>query len=223
MKIGTMLHLEYKKQGVSEILRYYCKIIEKNDHYLFIDYPVNERTRKTGFFHKGTHFLAMYIGKDQSVYQFRTELVSKVSLNVPALAIKLPNKDNIKRIQRREFVRIKSAVDVAVHSNNESFTPFTTVTDDISGGGMSIIVPQGINLEWNKIKNIWIWMVLEMYNGEYHYHNIKAKFVHINELKNGLQIASLKFVAIPQNIQQHIIRYCFERQREARKKELQSF
>ncbi|WP_164218986.1 flagellar brake domain-containing protein [Virgibacillus sp. YIM 98842] len=221
MKIGTLLQLEYKMDGVSEVLKYYCKIIDRNDRYLFIDYPVNEKTKKTELLPKGAHFFAAYIGKDQSVYRFRTELVSKVSLNIPALAIKLPNKEDLKRIQRREFVRVKSAVDIAVYSDNNSFSPFTTVTDDISGGGMSIIVPDGINLELSK--DIWIWMVLEMYNGEYQYHNIKAVFVHINKLNRGICIASLRFTALKQEIRQQIIRYCFEKQREARKKELQHF
>ncbi len=221
MNIGTLLQLEYKKDGVSEVLKYYCKIIERNEQYLFIDCPVNEKTKKTERFHKGAQFFAAYIGKDQSVYRFRTEVVSKVSFNIPALAIRLPNKEGIKRIQRREFVRVKSAVDIAVYSDNDSFSPFTTVTDDISGGGMSIIVPDGVNLELNK--DISIWMVLEMYNGEYQYHNIKAVFVHINKLNSGIQIGSLKFTGLKQKIRQQIIRYCFEKQREARKKELQHF
>ncbi|MFA1820692.1 flagellar brake domain-containing protein [Virgibacillus oceani] len=69
-----MLLLEYKKHG-SEVLKCYCKIIEKNDHYLFIDYPIEEKTRKTCYFRKGTIFFVAHIGRDQSVYQFRTELV----------------------------------------------------------------------------------------------------------------------------------------------------
>jgi len=223
MEIGTLIYLEYKKDGISEALKFYCKIIEKNDHYLFIDYPIEEKKKKTHFFRKGTNFVATFIGKDQSVYQFSTELVSKVNLNIPALAVKLPDKEKIKRVQRREFVRVKSAVDVAVHSKNESFIPFTTVTDDISGGGISIIVPNGIDLDLDQKKEVMVWMVLRINNKNYQYYNMNAEIVHINKLKSGLQIASLKFVSITYHIQQLIIRYCFEIQREARKKELQPF
>src|SRR5690625_1308164 len=121
MYIGAMIHLEYKQHNISETMKYYCKIIEKNDDYLFIDYPINDKTKKTSFFRNGTNFSVTYIGKDQSVYKFRTELVSKVNLNIPALALKLPQKKDIKRVQRREFVRIKSAVDAAVYATDESF------------------------------------------------------------------------------------------------------
>ena len=216
-----MLLLEYKKHG-SEVLKCYCKIIEKNDHYLFIDYPIEEKTRKTCYFRKGTNFSAIFIGKDQSVYQFRTELVSKANFKIPALALKLPQKEDIKRVQRREFVRIKSAVDIAVYASDDSFTPFTTVTNDLSGGGMSIILPKGTNLDHVESKKAVIWMVLEMNNGDYQYCYIKAEFVHIKEHLSGIQTASLKFTSITRNVQQQIIRYCFEKQREARKKELAS-
>ncbi|GAB3791792.1 hypothetical protein GCM10028868_06460 [Virgibacillus kimchii] len=62
-----------------------------------------------------------------------------------------------------------------------------------------------------------------MKNGEYQYHHIKSKLVHINKQRNGLQLASLKFVSVTHDIRQQIIHYCFDKQREARKKEWQSF
>lgn len=50
MEIGIMLQLEHKQDEISEFVTYSCKIAEKNKHYLFMDYPVNEITRKTEFF-----------------------------------------------------------------------------------------------------------------------------------------------------------------------------
>ncbi|MFA1820693.1 flagellar brake protein [Virgibacillus oceani] len=106
------------------------------------------------------------------------------------------------------------------YASDDSFTPFTTVTNDLSGGGMSIIMLNGTGLDHVESKKAVICMVLEMNNGDYHYCHIKAEFVHINEQRSGIQTASLKFTSITSNVQQQIIRYCYERQREARKKEL---
>ena len=39
------------------------------------------------------------------------------------------------KIQRSQFVRIETAVDVAIHPMNREFEPFTAMTEDISAGG----------------------------------------------------------------------------------------
>lgn len=215
MKIGTLLTLEIKQVKTNEVKRYRCKLVEKNEHYLFIDYPIEIRTNKTAYLPKGTHFSAEYIGKDQSVYAFHTEIVEKVKLNVPTLAIHFPGKDNLKRIQRREYVRIETAVDIAIHGSNH---PFTTVTYDISGGGMSVIIPSGKIIEEQEKVNIWL--VLQMYSGIYQYVTASTEVIRVKQSKDSANTASLKIVSITKPARQNIVQYCFEQQREARKKEL---
>lgn len=132
MKIGTVLQLLIT-QANKQNKKYRCKIIDKNDKYLFIDYPVDVKTKKTAFFNKDTLFDVFFIGEDEVVHHFRSRLAAKVKLNIKALAMTLP--EELKRVQRRNFVRVDAAVDIAVHSPDQPFPPFTTVTNDISGGG----------------------------------------------------------------------------------------
>lgn len=47
MKIGKSLNLEINKPGADETERYECKIIEKTDELLFVDYPIYTKTRKS--------------------------------------------------------------------------------------------------------------------------------------------------------------------------------
>ncbi|MEC5422445.1 flagellar brake domain-containing protein [Virgibacillus sp. C22-A2] len=216
MKIGTLLTLEFKK--AQQTIKYRCKVIEKNEKYLFIDYPIDTETKKTAYLSKGTKLSATYIGNDQSIYNFRTEIVKKVKLVVPALAIPLPDDDKVQRIQRREFVRIDTAIDVAIHSATNSIAPIVTVTSDISGGGVSIIIPRGRTLEEGS--KVTMWIVLHMHSGQYKYITAEAEVVLLKSINNTIQTASLKFTDITKQAQQTIIRYCFEKQRETRKKEL---
>ncbi|PAV29514.1 hypothetical protein CIL05_11655 [Virgibacillus profundi] len=218
MKIGTLLNLKLKDPHTGVIDKYRSKIIEKNEHYLFIDYPINEQTRKTAFLPKGTIFSAAFAETDKAIYQFRSEIVAKVKLNVPALAIKLPDKSKIQRIQRREFVRIDAAVDVAIHSSEYRFPPFATVTSDISGGGLSIIVPKGIDLDTGLTVDVWL--ALPFNSGKYEYVYTQAEIVFIKTINHSIVTASLKFISVTKKAQQIVISYCFEKQREARKKEL---
>jgi c-di-GMP-binding flagellar brake protein YcgR len=218
MKIGTVLHIELNNPKTKKNDKYRCKVIEINEHSLIIDYPINEITNKTAFLPKGRYFSVSYIGDDEAVYQFTSNITAKIRLNVPALAIEKPNKENIQRIQRREFVRIEATVDVAIHSIDQTFSPFVTVTSDISGGGLSIIAPHNHKLIIGDIVDTWITFL--MHENRYQYINVRTEVVFIKTLKNSIELVSLKFIELDKLSQQGIIRFCFEKQREARQKEL---
>ncbi|MUK87253.1 pilus assembly protein PilZ [Ornithinibacillus sp. L9] len=214
MKIGTILRLEENNKE-----KFRCKIIEKNERHLIIDYPINIKSKKTRVFKKDTILTASYVDEDNAVYRFKTVVKGKHKLNVPALSLQIPGQDEIERIQRREYVRIDTAVDLAVHSKNNTFAPFTTVSSDISGGGLSFIIPRGVNLE--ETETVTLLIVLHMNSGEYQYIGVEGEIVRVINNPNAANIASLKYTSITKPSQQHIIRYCFEVQREQRQKELQ--
>ncbi|MFD1360576.1 flagellar brake protein [Lentibacillus salinarum] len=214
MKIGTLLTLDVNNPETGKTQQYRSRVIGENAHALFIDLPIDNETNKTAFFAEGTPFKVIYIGQDQAVHMFHTEINSKAEGNVPALAIRPPEKEAIQTIQRRQYVRVNTAVDVAVHKVDDSFT---TVTADISGGGMSIILPDSHMLKTGEQAEIWV--VLQLKSGDYQYIHATAETIRLND-EGGVRTAALKFIAMHQNKQQSIIRYCFEKQLEARKKEL---
>ncbi|MFZ3578181.1 flagellar brake protein [Virgibacillus sp. DJP39] len=216
MEIGTQLTLTEKKTKKDESTNYRCKIIDKNERFLFIDYPVNIKTKRTVLLPKGTNLQTSYIGNDHSVYSFSTKVIAKANLNIPALAISIPDKDDIKRIQRRSFVRIETAVDVSIHSKEHNTKPFVTVTSDISGGGLLVILPS-IHL-LNENDSLDVWIVLEMQNGIFHYISTQSRVVRVITGSN-IHTASIKFENMSNHDQQVLIRYCFEKQRELRTKE----
>ncbi|MGJ9456834.1 flagellar brake protein [Oceanobacillus sp. CF4.6] len=218
MKIGKVLNLEVRDSRTGIVHEYYCKIIEKNKNYLMIDYPIHAQTKKTAFFPIGTLLSASFIGNDQAVYQFSSEIAARIKMNIPALAIHIPDQTDIKRIQRREYVRIETTVDVAVHSKDNQFPPFVTLTSDISGGGLAIITEKNIELEIGLKADLWL--PLQMQNAEYYYIYGQAEIVYIRDMNSRVNLISLKFISISKQDRQRIVRFCFEKQREARQKEL---
>lgn len=217
MKIGTLIHLEYKEAG--DILqKFRCKVIEKGGGKLFIDYPVNAATHRTSCFPVGTKFSAAYVGKDQVIYQFQTEITAKVNRTIPALAVTLPDKSRIKRIQRRKYVRVKSSLDLAVHSANDRFRPFTAITSDISGGGLSFLLPDRTGL--TEHESIELCIALQQSLEPPRFIQTTGEIVYIKTEGYSMPVASLKFTSIPIYEQQMIIQFCFEKQRQTRKKEL---
>lgn len=213
MEIGMTIVLEVIGLD-KEIEKYRSKIIEKNDNYIVTDYPINISNNKTAFLPIGTNVRISYTKKN-AVYQFNSEIVTKIKSKIPALAIPIPENTKIIRIQRRAFVRIESSVDVAIHSLNESFLPFTSVTKDISGGGLSVIVQNRDDIRiGDRVK---VYMALPTLSGEYFYIIVEAEIVFIKS-HNNIHSASLKFLNISKQDQQHIIQYCFDKERELRNK-----
>jgi c-di-GMP-binding flagellar brake protein YcgR len=213
-KIGLSLTLTYVQQG-KEDETYHCKLVDENENYLIIDYPVHEKTKKTKFFPAGTVLKASFVGGDQAIYQFTTKIASRVKRTVPAIAIPKPDPLEIKRIQRRQFVRIDTTLDIAIQ--REGMNGFATVTSDISGGGLSFIVPKGEKLD--RGETIHILIVLYFQSGKFVYINVPSEIVFIQE-KNRIRTCSVRFLKLNSKDRQRIISFCFEKQREMRKKEL---
>lgn len=215
MEIGTTLNLVIEEPDSNQILKYRSKIIEKNNEYLFIDYPINIATKREEFFPTGTEFTAIWINNHQNLYRFQTTLVKKVNLMIPALAITLPDLQSIEIIQRRDHLRIKTAVDIAIHCPNGTFSPFTTVTLDISGGGLAFKLPNGVKLK--EKQEILVWIALPMSN-ENKYMKLKSKVIRFQNTES-FQVVSVKFISISDKEEQNIIKFCFNKQREERMSE----
>ncbi|MDY0396550.1 PilZ domain-containing protein [Virgibacillus halophilus] len=123
----------------------------------------------------------------------------------------------MKRIQRRKFARIEIVSDVAIHSTDDSFQPFTTVTTDLSGGGLAFIIPKHINIHKTSVN---IWLAFELHRNM-SYLKITGDIVRIiDDGDHHIRSASVSFKDLTRNEEQIIIRYCFEKQRQARRKEL---
>ncbi|QHE52536.1 flagellar brake protein [Pontibacillus sp. HMF3514] len=211
LKIGMPITIELKHSDQEEAEVFRCKLVEYHDDVLYIDYPVNQTTGKTGFFFEGTQFKASFVGKDESVYVFETEVRGRKKLNIPVLALHFPGKEQILRIQRRQYVRVETAVDVSVHPPTGSGPTFTSTTVDISGGGAAVISSPNVELEQED--RIEVWFVIPLASGETQYIQTLSRVVRVwkGNAKEKDKI-SLEFEEIDENDRQLIIRFCFERQ-----------
>ncbi|MYL32725.1 pilus assembly protein PilZ [Pontibacillus yanchengensis] len=217
IKIGMPITLELKNAHDNHLETYRSKVVEEEEGVLYIDYPVNEQSGKTGFFLEGTQFKVTFVGTDGSVYVFHTDVRGRRKLTIPVLTLHFPEKEKLLRIQRRKYVRVESSVDASVHGVNETVTPFTTVTADISGGGAAIISPSAHTIEQNQLLEVWF--IIPLSSGEMHYIYTKSRVIRVcKENKDHNEKVSLEFENIDENDRQTIIRYCFEKQLSLRKR-----
>lgn len=216
LKIGDPLTLELKNRDKVE--KYKCKLAERKGTHLYIDYPINIMTSKTAFFIDGTQLKCSFVMKDGTVYSFETEVIGRIKQNIPMMILSYPGDELLMKIQRRQYVRIETSVDVAIHPLEGELKPFVTVTDDISAGGAAIIVPSELNL-YNGLM-VQAWMVFPMQNGEYHYFCFQAKVVRVIPLDGKRNKVSLEFNGVDSHQRQILLRFCFDRQVAMKKKGL---
>lgn len=216
MRVGETLFIEYKDPVTHEIQRYRSRIVEFTEEHLYIDLPVNEKTKKTGFFYIGTKFKA-WIYTESAMFSFVTEFIARKKENIPMLIMTYPGNESMERSQRRKYVRVSTSVDVAVHSPNNAFTPFNTYSVDLSGGGAAIALPHNHHLKEGML--IDCWFVLPMHSGDFNYLKLSCDVIRFYRDKNSTkERASLNFRNINESDRVNIIRFCFEKEIETRKK-----
>lgn len=216
IKIGDNLILEYKYSDNFE--QYKCKLVERKGNDLYIDYPMNMQTNRTVFLLEGTPLKASFITDSGSHYHFDTEVKGRIKLNIPMVILSYPGEENLIKIQRRQYVRVETSVDVAVHSPKGEFAPFTTVTDDISAGGTALLIDKKSSLKQDM--EMECWFVLPMQNGEFEYRKYRGKVVRIIDGQGQMNKASIQFFDTSGTDRQMLLRFCFERQLEMKKKGL---
>lgn len=214
IKIGDIITLELKYSDKFE--KYRCKLVEKQGNNIYIDYPINNDTNKTAFLLDGTQLKCTFLDSNGTVYLFESEVLGRVRQNIPMLKLSYPGEEHLVKIQRRQFVRIETSVDVAIQPKEIEFAPFTAVTDDISAGGVAIITNSETKLKQGM--KIYIWLVLPMQNGDYHYMKLESKVVRIIPMNKDLIKISIQFINPSPHERQLLLRFCFERQLALKKK-----
>jgi c-di-GMP-binding flagellar brake protein YcgR len=216
ISIGDVLTLEPKYSDLVE--RYKCKLVEQKGNDLYIDYPINLKTNRTVFLLDGTQLKVSFVASDGSVYLFDTEVKGRAKQNIPMLILTFPGKEHLIKIQRRQFVRVETPMDIAIHPTNSEFKPFTGITEDISAGGAAVLVPPNINIQAGMVINTYF--VLPMQNGDYHYLRLNCKVIRVIERNQSRNKVSLQFLDLTSNQRQHILRFSFERQLALKKKSI---
>ncbi len=213
IKIGTFLQLEQIKEErtISK-----CRVIETKKDKLYVDYPIDKETNRSNIFPVGTHFHVHFI-ENNSVFSFPSEIIGKAKVkNIPTLILSV-ELNNLQKIQRREFVRVEALLDVSVQSIDQQFDSFTTVTHDISGGGMALLVDKNDRIKQGELLDIMLILPLEK---KVEYLHIIGEALRIQERKEDKDILSVKFTEMDTHDQQSIVQYCFTKQLEERRKGL---
>lgn len=194
---------------------YKCKVADLENGYVYISYPINEATDKTVFLVNQTNLRITFLGRDNNVYAFNSSVIGRAVRNIPVIKLVLP--ESLKRVQRRQFVRVPVSLSVQFFSTKNEFLPFQTKMLDISAGGFAALLKDQVNLQ--KHHQIIVSFDIPDREGRILTLTLPATIIRISA-KTDREPArvSLLFANILSEDRENIIRYVFKRQLELKNK-----
>ncbi|SRR5690554_2966063 len=213
LKIGMHLTVGAYKYN------YRTKILELSNNKLYISYPVNENTGKTAYFIDINKVIVSFVSEEGNVYKFEALILGRKTINnVPVLIIERPPETEYVKVQRRDYFRVDLNLDVIITPKNHSERQLITTTKDISGGGFAAY-GSGKESMYKPHDEVTVLIVLPFNANDYYYVKAKAevrRIIYEDNERGG--ILTFKFTQIDDYTRDKIIKFCFDKQLENRKK-----
>ncbi|WP_308639118.1 flagellar brake protein [Paenibacillus silvisoli] len=215
-KVNQFLYLHVASSDEEEAaVEYKSRITDMDNDEVYIDVPIVEGTGKFKRLFLGDELSAHYISNDGVKSYFNTHVLGfKDDGSIKMIRLRKPDPESITTVQRRNFLRVSAELELAIQLAPN--VRFIAMTDDVGGGGVSFLadgkwpMKAGTELE--------CWLLLHYRNGTVDHAHFKAEIVRIKPLETGRNQVMVKFTGILDSERQRIIRYCFERQLDFRKR-----
>lgn len=193
------INLIYKKKN-GENEEYASRVISLDSEIeLMVENPSKEG--KEVHFLNGTRLDVVFQVENHDLHSFETEIVAKVREKINLL--KLRRLGEVKKLQRRNFYRVKSDLDVIVRRLGDVIFEETIILD-ISGGGLKFLSRQDFKL--GDLVELNITLLGEDLD-------LEAKVVKVDKIGFGKSEVSVEFYDLYEDDQNVIVKYVFEKQR----------
>lgn len=196
-----------------------CKVAKITENELHITYPIDQKTGRSVFLMNGTDLVVTFVTKNQIPYQFSCKVIGRKKEEIPVISLRYPGLDELKKIQRRRFLRVEAVLDTAAYPVNPEKKPFTTVTENISAGGLSMIIPEEYRFDLEEQIDVHINLPIDHDARKLVSATSQVKRMQWDE-KNKKRMLSVEFSAISEDHQQLLMKYCFHHQIELKQKGL---
>jgi len=221
-RVGQILQVTLvSPTGEANEPTYRTRIAEISGHIAAIEIPIEESTGKFRRIPAGSQLHVCYQSEDGIRYDFRSELIGERKEQLVLQLITIPPANQIKRMQRRHYLRVNAAFDLAVKLNdNLRMYHFLTKTIDLSGGGLSFRCSTQFRLKQGDLLQLWLAMPSRVGHVEHVHTKAEVTRVELPAVNSpeAKQQVSVKFVDIAQGEQAKVVRACYEQQLHQRRK-----
>lgn len=212
-KVNQMLHYHIASSDEEEAsIEYRSRIADEQEDSLLIEIPISEKSGRYKRLFLGDELSVFFVSEDGIKNYFDSHVLGFKEDGVRLIKIRRPEPDRITKVQRRSFLRVPAELEIAVKMSN--LVRFVCMTDDVGGGGVSIICDGKWPLAPEQILECWI--LISYKNGTIEHVFFRGEIVRVVELESGKKQAMIKYASINDSERQKVIRYCFEKQLEHR-------
>lgn len=214
-KVNQVLHIQVNSIDEEEAKQEFkSRIAEVGETTISMEVPINEKTGRLKRLYQGDELSAYFVTEGGVKNYFNTSVITFSDDVIRLVIIKKPELEAITKVQRRNFLRVPAELEIAVKFSEQ--LQFTSLTDDVGGGGISFICDSYIPVAANY--TISCWLLVPFKNGQIEHVPFKSEIVRVKLLETGRQQVMTRFSEISDRDRQKIIRYCFERQLDFRKR-----
>ncbi|MFC5467799.1 flagellar brake protein [Cohnella suwonensis] len=210
-KINQTMYIQAAANGEPITLR--SRVADMDNGNIFIEVPLNEKTRGLYRAQQGEPFQLYFFTQDGVKHLFASEVTGFRREKVQLVSIRKPELDEITKDQRRSFLRVEANLEIAISIGDK--LRFVAVTEDVGGGGVSFQCER----KWPIVQNavLGCWLLLNYKGGAIAHAKFEGEVVRVLPAEPDRHLVMMRFKDIADADQQKIIRYCFERQLDKRK------
>lgn len=214
-KVNQVLYLQVNSIDEDEAKQELkSRIAEVGDSYITMEVPINLQTGRLKRLYAGDELSVYFLSEGGIKNYFTTTVLGFREEVIRLVLIRTPEPEAITKVQRRSFLRVPADLEIAVKLTEQ--LRFVTFTEDVGGGGVSFICEGNIPVEVGMQSSCWL--LVHYKNGKLDHLPFKGEVVRIIMMETGKQLIMLRFTDISDRDRQQLIRYCFERQLDLRKK-----
>lgn len=213
-KISQVVQMIIVQENGEPTPAYTSHVTDIQEHSIWLEIPFVRGSASLVRMHEGQEVSISYQGLNMATCSFDTYVQRLKRDHVHIAALHKPALEEIKQIQRRNFLRVPAEVEAAIRLKDGSSV--VVRTEDISGGGFSFNCQEHIPILTDQL--VHCWLALPFRNGTMDHVSFFGEIVRTKkEVGKKQQWVSLKINDITDAERQKIIRYCFERQIDLKK------
>lgn len=214
-KINQILYIQVNSIDEEEAKQEFkSRIADVKDDHISMEIPIHVKTGRLKRLYHGDELSVYFITDGGVKNYFNTSVIGFTDDVIRLVLIQKPSLDSITKVQRRNFLRVPAELEIAVNYSDQ--LKFVALTDDVGGGGISFLCDEYIPLSSGN--SVDCWLLVTYKNGQIEHVPFKSEVVRVKPLETGRQQVMMQFTEITDRDRQKIIRYCFERQLDFRKK-----
>lgn len=214
-KINQYIYLQIESSDEEQSKQEFrARVADVEDNYYAIEVPIHEKTGQLKRLYTGDFIYAYFISEGGVKNYFNTTVLGFKEDTIKLVIIKKPDPELITKVQRRNYLRVPAELEVAVELAGG--IRMLGVTEDLSGGGLSFLCDNTHPLHAKD--ELSCWLLMHFKNDAIQHVKFECEVIRVKSLEINKQLVMASITDIHNVDRQKIIKYCFERQLELRKK-----